>query len=64
MLLPEAIQNRKLPKQTRSIEAGNATSGMVIVGGALGQAPGSKSPYGLWGSLGTRASKETISSDF
>jgi len=56
---------------TDSIEAGNARSavggnyqGMVRIGGTLGAAPGSQSPYGLWGSLGTRASKEVISTDF
>jgi len=49
---------------TDSIEAG--TSGpMVIMGGALpSQQPGAISPYGLWGSLGTRASKEVVGSDF
>ena len=49
---------------TDSIEAGTSNGGMVIFGGLLTQAPGSMSPYGLWGSLGSRASKETISSDF
>ena len=49
---------------TDSIEAGNSTGGMVYNGGTGTQAAGSKSPYGLWGSLGTRASKETISVDF
>ena len=48
---------------TDSIEAGT-TGGMVNFAGALSQSPGSKSPYGLWGSLGTKASKETISADF
>ncbi len=45
---------------TDSIEAGDSHAGMVYNGGTGAQAPGSKSPYGLWGSLGTRASKETI----
>lgn len=49
---------------TDSIEAGNSTGGMVMNGGTGTQAPGSKSPYGLWGSLGTRASKETITVEF
>lgn len=45
---------------TDSIEAGNSTGGMVRQYGTGQQFPGSKSPYGLWGSLGTRASKEVI----
>ncbi len=55
---------------TDSIEAGSVrdTSGvagsMVYLGGTGTAAPGQKSPYGLWGSLGTRASKEVISADF
>ncbi len=51
---------------TDSIEAG-PTAAMVAVDAAfatIGSAPGAKSPFGLWGSLGTRASKETISGDF
>jgi prepilin-type N-terminal cleavage/methylation domain-containing protein/prepilin-type processing-associated H-X9-DG protein len=48
---------------TDAIEAGNQQSAMVGAAAPL-LAPGSKSPYGLWGSLGTRASKETISTDF
>ncbi|GAA4444789.1 DUF1559 domain-containing protein [Novipirellula rosea] len=48
---------------TDSIEAGNQAS--AHVGNQAGQLPpGSQSPYGLWGSLGTRASKEVISSEF
>ena len=55
---------------TDSIEAGNANAGYVghqptapynPYAGA--RAPGSKSPYGLWGALGTRASKEVISEE-
>ncbi|GAA5507932.1 DUF1559 domain-containing protein [Novipirellula caenicola] len=54
---------------TDSIEAGasRATAGagaMVHVGGTGTASPGQQSPYGLWGALGTRANKETISSDF
>ena len=48
---------------TDSIEAGNGNSASVVrnmPGGIGGLAPGSESPYGLWGALGTRASKETI----
>jgi len=47
---------------TDSIEAGNQQSRTVQLAG--GVAPGSESPYGLWGSLGTRASKETIETEF
>ncbi len=52
---------------TNSIEAGNPNSGTVhanfaTVPGTV--APGSQSPFGLWGALGTRASKETISGEF
>ncbi|MCM2374768.1 DUF1559 domain-containing protein [Aporhodopirellula aestuarii] len=43
---------------TDSIEAGNQASATVQLGG--NPPPGSQSPYGLWGSLGTRASKEVI----
>uniref|UniRef100_UPI003563BA8C DUF1559 family PulG-like putative transporter n=1 Tax=Novipirellula sp. TaxID=2795430 RepID=UPI003563BA8C len=54
---------------TDSIEAGSSrnTGGggaMVRLGGTGNAAPGQQSPYGLWGSLGTRASKEVIGSDF
>ncbi len=52
---------------TDSIEAGNASAPPIERGnnanpGWLGpaSAPGSQSPYGLWGALGTRAVKETI----
>ena len=44
---------------TDSIEAGNSRAGMVWVSGTGVRAPGSRSPYGLWGALGTRASRET-----
>ena len=44
---------------TDSIEAGGGT--MVGPGGAV---PGSQSNFGLWGRLGTRAAKETITTDF
>jgi prepilin-type processing-associated H-X9-DG protein len=48
---------------TDSIEAGRQTNPVVRNGGnqANQNAPGQASPYGLWGSLGTRAAKETIS---
>ncbi len=44
---------------TDSIEAGNAESAQVRRGAAF-VASGSASPFGLWGALGTRASKETV----
>ncbi len=49
---------------TDSIQAGSISAGTVINGGTGARAPGSQSPYGLWGSLGTRAGKETITQDF
>ncbi len=50
---------------TDSIEAGNSMNPMVRNGVATGNnVPGAQSPYGLWGSLGTRASKEVISVEF
>lgn len=48
---------------TDSVEAGDSRSAQVVEGtpgGVGGLAPGSASPFGLWGALGTRASKETI----
>ena len=45
---------------TDSIEAGDSTAGTVVFGETGPRSPGSKSPYGLWGALGTRASGETI----
>ena len=45
---------------TDSIEAGNSGAVNVRFGGTGISAPGQKSPYGLWGALGTRAVKETI----
>ncbi|WP_345684772.1 DUF1559 domain-containing protein [Novipirellula caenicola] len=51
---------------TDSIEAGasratGGTGAMVHLGGSGSASPGYMSPYGLWGALGTRASRETIS---
>ncbi|MCO8122650.1 DUF1559 domain-containing protein [Stieleria sp. TO1_6] len=43
---------------TDSIEAGHPTQPTVIHGGTGQRRPGSQSPYGLWGALGTRASGE------
>jgi prepilin-type processing-associated H-X9-DG protein len=49
---------------TDSVEAGNSRSPMVHQGGTIAgppsNIPGSMSPYGLWGALGTKANKETI----
>jgi prepilin-type processing-associated H-X9-DG protein len=46
---------------TDSIEAGDQTAPNVHRDGPpTYAAPGSQSPYGLWGALGTRANKETI----
>ncbi|TWU42581.1 DUF1559 domain-containing protein [Novipirellula artificiosorum] len=47
---------------TDSIEAGNRSNGDVWVGGTGNRTPGSPSPYGLWGALGTRANREAIES--
>ncbi len=47
---------------TDSIEAGNQASKTVQLSG--GVPAGSESPYGLWGALGTRASKEVIDEEF
>lgn len=46
---------------TNSIDAGDSSSGSVYIGGTGNRAPDSPSPYGLWGSLGTRASNEVVS---
>ncbi|TWT52792.1 hypothetical protein Pla22_04190 [Rubripirellula amarantea] len=45
---------------TESIDAGSDEGGTVILGGNGPRASGNKSPFGLWGALGTRASSETI----
>ncbi|WP_404307204.1 DUF1559 family PulG-like putative transporter [Neorhodopirellula lusitana] len=47
---------------TDSIEAGNRQAGFTQNGDRtqIGRNPGQASPYGLWGALGTRASKEVI----
>jgi len=47
---------------TDSIEAGFCGIGNVKWNGTGNRAPGSKSPYGLWGALGTRASGEILDS--
>ena len=48
---------------TDSVEAGNRRAGAVrrnAPGRPPERQPGSASPYGLWGALGTKAMKETI----
>jgi len=45
---------------TDSIEAGNQSSATINGSGNAGK----PSPYGLWGSLGTRACKEVIDTEF
>lgn len=51
---------------TDSIEAGSETSPMTwqLPDGTASYNVGGKSPFGLWGSLGTRASKEVLSGEF
>ncbi len=49
---------------TDSIEAGNSRNGVVHLTGTLNRAPGSISPYGLWGALGTRGNSEVLSGQF
>ncbi|MEM8669656.1 MAG: DUF1559 domain-containing protein [Planctomycetota bacterium] len=45
---------------TDSIEAGDANIGTVRHNEIGPRAPGSRSPYGLWGALGTKNGKETV----
>lgn len=51
---------------TDSIEAGNQNSPQPRIGGEASGflEPGTGSPFGLWGSLGTRASSEIIQEEF
>ena len=49
---------------TDSIEAGDQQQHMVERGQTGPATPGSASPYGLWGALGTRASREVIQEEF
>ncbi|GAA5508646.1 DUF1559 domain-containing protein [Novipirellula caenicola] len=49
---------------TDSIEAGNSKAPPVRHDGWVINPAGSKSPYGLWGALGTRANKELIDGEF
>ncbi|SMP46701.1 prepilin-type N-terminal cleavage/methylation domain-containing protein/prepilin-type processing-associated H-X9-DG domain-containing protein [Neorhodopirellula lusitana] len=48
---------------TDSIEAGDQSQSNVFSGASGAAAPGNKSPYGLWGALGTRGSREVIDKD-
>ncbi|MCM2373695.1 DUF1559 domain-containing protein [Aporhodopirellula aestuarii] len=45
---------------TDSIEAGDQSATMIF----WGNSPGGQSPYGLWGSLGSRAAQEVIDEEF
>ena len=48
---------------SESIEAGDSSSAQPVQGtpgGVGGLIPGVESPYGLWGAMGTRASREVI----
>ncbi|WP_145170247.1 DUF1559 family PulG-like putative transporter [Rubripirellula lacrimiformis] len=51
---------------TDSIEAGTQTNPVVWISGTAANknASGAPSPYGLWGALGTRASKEVLNGEF
>jgi hypothetical protein len=49
---------------TDSIEAGDSTHGTVRRNRTGTRSPGSKSPYGLWGALGTKANYEVIEEPF
>lgn len=52
---------------TDSVNAGNSNNGVVWLGASIAEPnrqPGSPSPYGLWGALGTRASREVIQDSF
>ena len=48
---------------TDSIEAGGNELGTVVENGEGPRAPGSESPFGLWGALGTRGQGELIGSE-
>ncbi|TWU43220.1 hypothetical protein Q31b_22580 [Novipirellula aureliae] len=49
---------------TDSIEASDFEVGTVMLGRAGPRAPGSQSPYGLWGALGTRAAEDSKKFEF
>ena len=48
---------------TDSIDSGNIRNGVVMRGQTGNRAPGSASPYGLWGALSTRGMKEVVNID-
>lgn len=45
---------------TAQVDAGDPRHGVVVWNGTGDRAPGSESPYGVWGALGTRAMKENV----
>jgi type II secretory pathway pseudopilin PulG len=45
---------------TDSIDSGDSTNGTVRLGGEGSRAPGSESPFGVWGAMGTKASGEVV----
>ncbi|MEM6472013.1 MAG: DUF1559 domain-containing protein [Planctomycetota bacterium] len=45
---------------TDSIEHGESSNGTVYFGATGAQSPGTESPYGLWGAMGTRAQAEEM----
>ena len=49
---------------TDSMDAGDIHHGNIWLGGMNESVPGSASPYGTWGALGTRASREVIEQEF
>jgi prepilin-type processing-associated H-X9-DG protein len=49
---------------TDSIEAGNSNRQMTSYHNPTATPAGEQSPYGLWGSLGTRGAKEVIDKEF
>ncbi|MGB7346638.1 MAG: DUF1559 domain-containing protein [Pirellulaceae bacterium] len=49
---------------TNQIDCGDSTMPGVAVGRTGKSAPGAPSPYGVWGALGSRASKEIIEEQF
>ena len=47
-----------------SIDAGSPHNGNVWLHGSGSRAPGNQSPYGVWGAMGTRDSREVIEEPF
>ena len=45
---------------TESVEAGDRRASAIFRNGVGTRAPGSPSPYGLWGAMGTKASREVV----